>query len=520
MSEQLNQIWEILSTVLQRKEFKKVNVMTKKEDDKILLELKGKDHHFWSFLTFYVSESDIVTAKHSVYANVPLVGNNTTLMDEDEEYILGTDEFSIVVALLRALKTTEQLTESYQSDEQFVIVGSTCGNTQEYNEVAYIDTVKKLLPLVSGLNKLLLVITKEGVQGFAEINQMFFNGEQAYEEGLDKLENCVTKLLDGFAAITGISLDVHNALEVLFKDRFADMEIHWAEDNRLCAEEMADEQSLRFEVLEEEENKSFTFEISVYIGEDIGHTQYQSIDFQKQNLGTNILLLKNCFEVLRGIYFQTEARHFSRLGFVKEIADKIYERFTEEEKQTYLIKPPVWQQQEDIFHTPLECAMPFSAGLRVSFSPVPTQFAVEVRLGSTERFGLFRSFSREETYIEEAKAFILKVMEVFNPQKLAEVAERHDFPIFINRHSVSTRHKLRHPAMLSADIQGTFINHRCLLKVTGSHQQSITIPIHIKAGVCVADKIDEILAVLKTRQDLFEELRKLGVFHESFNLPV
>lgn len=111
-------------------------------------------------------------------------------------------------------------------------------------------------------------------------------------------------------------------------------------------------------------------------------------------------------------------------------------------------------------------------------------------------------------------------MEVFNPQKLAEVSERHDFAIFINRHPVSTQHKLRHPAMLSADIQGTFINHRCLFKVTGSHQQSITIPIHIKAGVCVADKIDEILAVLKTRQALFEELRTLGVSNESIKSVV
>lgn len=154
MTEQLNKLWGSISAVLQREVFREVNIMTKKEDDKILLELRGKDHQFWSFLTFYVSESDIITAKHSVYTNVPLVSNDTTLIDEDEEYILGTDEFSITVALLKALKTTEQLTKSYQSDEQFVIVGSTCGNTQEYDEVAYIDTVKKLLPLVEGLNKL------------------------------------------------------------------------------------------------------------------------------------------------------------------------------------------------------------------------------------------------------------------------------------------------------------------------------------------------------------------------------
>lgn len=511
MSEQLNQIWEILSTMLQREAFKEVNIMTKKEDDKILLELRGKDHRFWTLLTFYVSESDIVTTKCAIYTNLPLVCEETTLINVDEEFILGTDEFAISTAIMMSLNLMKQLTFSYQNDEQFVFVGSTCGNTQEYNEVAYIDTVKKLVPLVEGLNKLLLVITKEGIQGFAEINQMFFNGEHTYEDGSGKLENCVTKLLDTLAAITGVHLDIHNSLEVLFKDRFADMDVDWVHQNQLAAEETSDEQSLFFEVLEEEENKSYTFEITMEIGDNIRHTQSQSIDFQKQNLGTNILLLKNCFEALRGVYFQTEARHFDRLGFVKEIADKIYKRFTEEEKQTYLIKPPEWHRPVDIFRTPLECEMPFSAGLRVSFSPVPTEFAVEVRISAMEHFGLFRSFSRKETYIEEAKAFILEAMEVFNPQKLAEVSERHDFPIFINRHPVYTQHKLRHPAMLSADIQGTFINHRCLLKVTGSHQQSITIPIHIKAGVCVADKIDEILAVLKTRQALFEELRTLGV---------
>ena len=514
MSEQLNQIWEILSTVLQREVFREVNIMTKKEDDKILLELRGKDHQFWSFLTFHVSESDIITAKHSVYTNVPLVSNDTTLIDEDEEYILGTDEFSITVALLKALKTTEQLTKSYQSDEQFVIVGSTCGNTQEYNEVAYIDTVKRLLPLVEGLNKLFLVITKEGVKGFAEINQMFFNGEQAYEDGSDKLENCVTKLLDTFAAITGVHLDTHNSLEVLFKDRFADMDVGWVHQNQLVAEETSVEQSLFFEVLEEEENKSYTFEITMEIGDNIRHTQSESIDFQKQNLGTNILLLKNCFEALRGIYFQTEARHFDRLGFVKEIADKIYERFTEEEKQTYLIKPPEWRYSEDVFRSPLRYTIPFSVGLHISFSTVPTKFGVDIRTNSGDYLGLFRSFSKEETYVEDARAFILDIMEGFNPQKLAEVSERHDLPIFINNEPTSTKYRLRHPSLLAANILGIHEPKRCLLKINGEHQQSVTIPINVKEAVCVADKIDEILAIFSTRQDLFEELKNIGVSHE------
>ena len=139
--------------------------------------------------------------------------------------------------------------------------------------MAYIDTVKRLLPLVEGLNKLFLVITKEGVKGFAEINQMFFNGEQAYEDGSDKLENCVTKLLDTFAAITGVHLDTHNSLEVLFKDRFADMDVGWVHQNQLVAEETSVEQSLFFEVLEEEENKSYTFEITMEIGDNIRHAK-------------------------------------------------------------------------------------------------------------------------------------------------------------------------------------------------------------------------------------------------------
>lgn len=520
MSEQLNQIWEILSTVLQREAFKEVNITTKKEDDKILLELKDKKHRFWTLLTFYVSESDIATTKCAIYTDLPLVGGVETLINVDEEYILGTDEFAISTAILVALNLMKQLAFSYQEEEQFVLVGSTCGDADSYNEITYIDTVKKLLPLVSGLNKILFINGEDNVQVFIEINHMFFNGKCYYDKEPNTLENAVVKLLDETAAITGIHLDIHDALEVLFKDRFADMDVDWLHQNHLVAEETSDEQSLFFEVLEEEENKSYSFEITMEIGDNIRHTQSQSITFLKQNLGTNIMLLKSCFETLRGIYIQTEARHFDRLGFVKDIADKIYERFTEEEKQTYLIKPPVWQQQGDIFHSPLERQMPFSTGLHVSFSPVPTQFGVEVKVNASERFGLFRSFSKEETYIEDAKAFILSAMEVFNPQKLAEVSERHGLPIFINHKPTSQEYILRHPGLMSANILGTHDAFRCLFKVNGSHHESIIIPIHIKAGVCVADKIDEILAVLKTRQALFEELRTLGVSHESIKSVV
>ena len=190
----------------------------------------------------------------------------------------------------------------------------------------------------------------------------------------------------------------------------------------------------------------------MYIGDRVRHTQSQSIDFLKQNLGTNILLLKNCFETIHGIYLRTEARHFDRLGFVKEVADKIYASFTEKEKQTYLIKPPMWQHGENVLYSPLRYTIPFSVGLHISFSTIPTKFGVGARTNSGDYLGLFRSFSKEETYIEDAKAFILDIMEGFNPQKLAEVSERHDLPIFINNEPTSTQYRLRHPNLLSANV--------------------------------------------------------------------
>lgn len=250
------------------------------------------------------------------------------------------------------------------------------------------------------------------------------------------------------------------------------------------------------------------------IGDDSRYMQDYSINFLKQNIGSNILILKNCFEVLSQIYLQTEARHFDRLEFVKDIADKVYASFTEEEKQTYLIKPLVRQIPDNVFKSPVELAMPFSVGLHVNFSPVPTQFAVDVRISATEHFGLFSSFSKEETFVEDAKAFILNSMEVFNPQKLAEVAERHDLPIFINNQTVSTKHWLRHRGLRCANILASPDYKHGLLKISGSYHQSVTIPFRIKEGVCVADKIDEILTILKTRQDLFKELKSIGVSDE------
>ena len=259
MSEQINKLWELLSVVLQRDVFSKMNIMTKKEGDKVFLELRGEDQIFWAFLTFYVSESDIVTTKRAIYTNSPLVGKVSTLISEDEEYIFGLDDFSLGTALLAIDATMKELTEKYQKDEPFIYVGSTCGDLEAYNEIVYIDTVKRLLPFVDGLNRVIFVIKEGGVDFFAEINHMFFSGNYLYDKETSNLEKCVVKILDESAALTGIHLNNHDGIELLFKDRFSDVNVEWTHKNHLTAGEMSDEQSLIFEVLEEEENETYVF---------------------------------------------------------------------------------------------------------------------------------------------------------------------------------------------------------------------------------------------------------------------